>query len=252
MNSEIIGLVKELNGSIVSNINDQESVVLDGEFMFLKGNYRKYYHVLDYKIQSLENKTLDEYIVKGIKNEEIISSDILNKIENEIIYNELIKKIPANLIYSIIILKVDQINEELYKTIIKIEEDEYFSKKYVFYYTEEELNKFNLWKKECNAYSFDTLLNYKENAKILEDKDKSIPLKFMLRLLVKLPFLKVNIESTHINNFDEELKNIIGKIRNEKERDSIEKINSQIFRFIDQRENIDKAIEDYFILCKGV
>lgn len=240
MNNEIINLVKELNNSsIISNITDEESVILDNNFMFLKGNYSKYYCVFDYKFNN-------------INNEESIANHMLSEIENDIIGNELIKQIPANLIYSIIILKVNQINEELYKTIIKIEEDEYFSRKYVFYYNEEELNAFNSWREKCKLNSFESLLNHKENANLLENKNDSMGLKFMLRLLVKLPFVKANIESTCINDFDEELNSQINKIKNENERNSIRKISMQIFDYIDERENINKAIEDYFELCKGV
>jgi hypothetical protein len=267
MNSEIINLVKELNNTIISNITDEQSIIINEKFMFLRGNYKKYYYISDYKFKPIINEghvysdTSNEvkheeselsHISNEIENDEFVSFNILNKIENDVIYNEQIKQIPANLIYSIIILKVNEINDELYKTIIKIEEDEYFSKKYVFYYTEEELRRFYYWKERCLGNSFNSLLNQKENAKLLEDKDNSVGLKFMLRLLVKLPFIKANIESSHIKDFDEELDNIIDKIRNEEDRNSIRKISSQIFEFIDERDDINKAIEDYFDLCKGV
>lgn len=253
MNNEIINLVKKLNGSIISNIEDNDSILLNDKFMFLKGNQKKYYYILDYILEPIKNEEFvsnDE--LKEIDDEESVSSEILNKIENDIVYNELIKQIPANLIYSIIILKVDEINDELYKTLIKIEENEYFSKKYVFYYTEEELKLFNLWKNKCGKNSFYDLLNQKDNAKLLENRKNSIGLKFMLRLLIKLPFIKINIENSHIDDFDEELNSVIKKIESEKERQDIEKISEQIFEFIDERENIQKAIEDYFELCKGV
>ncbi|MCR1177775.1 hypothetical protein NE167_11855 [Clostridium botulinum] len=239
MNNEIINLVKELNGSIISNITDNESIILNDEFMFLRGLNKKYYYISDCTLEFIEDG-------------QATSNNILTKIENDIIYNESIKQIPSNLIYSIILLKIDNINEDLYKTIIKIEEDEYFSKKYVFYYTEDELDLFNLWRKRAGGNSFNILLNKINNAKLLEDKKNSIGLRFMLRLLVKLPFVKTNIESSHIDDFDEELNNIIKKIRNNEERKAIEKINSRIFQFIDERENINKAIEDYFEICRGV
>ncbi|WP_308287751.1 ABC-three component system middle component 1 [Clostridium chauvoei] len=85
-------------------------------------------------------------------------SEIAAYIESCCNKNEILRNIKPQFIYSIVILKTTSIGEQLYKKIIEIEENEYFCKKYVFYYNDDEVNIFEAWAKKNKKYSFNELI----------------------------------------------------------------------------------------------
>jgi len=139
----------------------------------------------------------------------------LNQIENNIFENEIVKMLSdrqPNNSYLILIYNVETITNEIYKEIIKLEENEFFYKKYVLYYTDEEFQAFMEWwnkieKKELRALLSDQGLN--PNA-----TDKHI--KFLFRLLIKTPFIHLEFPKTKMKNFEDLLDRKIQNLTTEK------------------------------------
>ncbi|MBC2005486.1 hypothetical protein HCA78_17060 [Listeria booriae] len=97
--------------------------------------------------------------------------------------------------YAIFIFKVHEINEDTYKEVIAIEENEFIFKKYVFFYTDAELSNY------CN-----------EESKLIFDesiwRDRKIKdftslfSKFVLRLVIKAPIIKLNFSPKELVSYN--------------------------------------------------
>lgn len=140
----------------------------------------------------------------------------LNQIENTIFENEIVKMLSdrqPNNSYLILLYNVENITNEIYKEIIKLEENEFFYKKYVLYYTDEEFQAFMEWwnkieKKELRNLLSDQSLNP-------NSADKHI--KFLFRLLIKTPFIHLEFPKTKMMNFEDLLDRKIQNLTTEKE-----------------------------------
>lgn len=113
-------------------------------------------------------------------------------------------------------MKTNYVDDSFYKKIIEIEENEYFCKKYVFYYNDDEVNKFESWVKKKKKNSFNELINLETNNKDINKNDNNaIALKFMLRMIIKFIFIKVCIGNKELISFDKELTRQLEKIKDE-------------------------------------
>ena len=129
---DIIRLLNE--GSIVPMQKDQDTKIdLYNEkvqlFVDASGEENKYYYFSELEIDDKNQDNLAE--IEDVA----LNSDAYTVIE---------KPTPSDS-YMILFWKVECIEERLYPDIIKIEENEFFYKKYVFYYTEKELQCFEKW-----------------------------------------------------------------------------------------------------------
>lgn len=137
----------------------------------------------------------------------------------------------------IILLKVDDLKKdfnELKNQIMKIEEDEYFFRKYIIIYDE-------VWQNEVIEINNHVELNEELNKINLEEfrKDNFEKSKWYLiiQLFIKLPFLKVEVKELKLDNL---LENINKKIK----KNELEELNNFILEkdYLTENENS----EDFF------
>ena len=214
---DIIRLLNE--GSIVPMQKDQDTKIdLYNEkvqlFVDASGEENKYYYVSELEIDDKNQDNLAE--IEDVA----LNSDAYTVIE---------KPTPSDS-YMILFWKVECIEERLYPDIIKIEENEFFYKKYVFYYTEKELQCFEKW---CSSLKtngkpmLDTAL-----AAIQFLNDESEPVQFLTRLLSKVPFFNPIFPKAVMNDFGEMVRHKIGVTR--KQKKNVEMINDMFIRSIEE------------------
>lgn len=139
--------------------------------------------------------------------------------------------------YMILFWKVDHIDESLYPYIIQIEENEFFYKKYVFYYTENEQKCFTEWcasLKTCGKPMLDTVL---EEMQSLSDELEQVH--FLTRLLSKVPFFNPMFPKAVMNDFSKMVRQKIDGIR--KKKDNVEMINNMFIKSIEE-ETFDAEV----------
>ena len=135
MINTILDIIRLLNdGNIVPMQKDEDTKIdLYNEkvqlFMDASGEESKYYYFSELEIDDENQDNLAE--IEDVA----LNSDAYTVIE---------KPTPSDS-YMILFWKVECIEERMYPDIIKIEENEFFYKKYVFYYTEKELQCFEKW-----------------------------------------------------------------------------------------------------------
>lgn len=232
--NKILEIIKKYNRTLITNIEDCESVIYDDEFVILKNAINNYFCIFE-------------------ANEEVEDTEkIVANIEKSCRENMILSKIKPQFIYAIVILRTSYAEDKLYKKIIEIEENEYFCKKYVFYYSDDEVNKFKAWAKKNNKNTFNELINLESNNKDINKSDQNaIALKFMLRMIIKFIFIKVCIGSKELISFDKELTIQLAKIREED-------VNKNLIMFSEENldklisMDLDKAVEDYLSkFCEG-
>ncbi|RDY28427.1 hypothetical protein CHL78_005885 [Romboutsia weinsteinii] len=117
-----------------------------------------------------------------------------------------------------------ELNNTEKKLIFKIEEDPYFYKKYVLWYTDEELKNINLYLDDMtkflmNRELFQSMKNILEFdiAKIQsEEKNKVYSYMLLCRMFIKLPFLSLKSvynksDSNELQNFEKKIADILEK-----------------------------------------
>lgn len=225
--NKILEIIKKYNGTLISSMEDSESVIYDEEFIILKNRIKNHFCIF-------------EFDHNEVNTEEIVA--YMEKCCNE---NEILRNVKPQFIYAIVILKTPCIGEQLHKKIIEIEENEYFCKKYVFYYNDDEVNTFEAWAKKNKKDSFNELIRVESNNKTINKKDTdSIALKFMLRILIKFIFVKIDLEYKDEVNFENKLLEQLKKIK----KDSIK---SNIYKFSEEEleklmsMNLDDAVDSY-------
>ena len=114
--------------------------------------------------------------------------------------------------------------------IIKIEENEFFYKKYVFYYTEKELQCFEKWCRSLKTNGKPMLDTVLEAVQFLNDESEQV--QFLARLLSKVPFFNPIFPKAVMNDFDEMVKQKIDGIR--KQKQNVEMLNDMFIRSIEE------------------
>ena len=220
MINTMLDIIRLLNGgSIVPMQKDQDTKIdLYNEkvqlFVDASGEENKYYYFSELEIDDKNQDNLAE--IEDVA----LNSDAYTVIE---------KPTPSDS-YMILFWKVECIEERLYPDIIKIEENEFFYKKYVFYYTEKELQCFEKW---CSSLKtngkpmLDTAL-----AAIQFLNDESEPVQFLTRLLSKVPFFNPIFPKAVMNDFGEMVRHKIGVTR--KQKKNVEMINDMFIRSIEE------------------
>lgn len=225
--NEILEIIKKYNGTLITDINDCESIVYDDEFVILKNSMNNYFCIFE------ANEEVDD------------TEKIVGNIEKSCKENIILYKIKPQFIYAIVILKTIYTEEQLYKKIIEIEENEYFCKKYVFYYNDDEVTKFEGWAKKNNKNTFNELINIETNNKDINKSDQNaIALKFMLRMIIKFIFIKVCIGNRELRSFDKELTMQLAKIREEDVKKNLDMFSEEnLDKLISM--DLDKVVKDY-------
>lgn len=225
--NKILEIIKKYNGTLISSMEDSESVIYDEEFIILKNKIKNHFCIFEFEQNEVNTEEIAAYIERCC---------------NE---NEILRNIKPQFIYAIVILKTSCIEEQLHKKIIEIEENEYFCKKYVFYYNDNEVNTFEAWAKKNKKNSFNELIRIESNNKTINKKDTdSIALKFMLRILIKFIFVKVDLEYKGEVSFENELLEQLKKIRKDSIKSNIHKLNEEGLGKL-MSMNLDESVDSY-------
>lgn len=131
----IIDIIRSLNeGNVLPFQKDAETKIdlynKDVElYIDYSGNEKKYYYFAELKMDDEKDDNLPQI------------EDILRNNEALAVIGE---PNPSDS-YMILLWQIENIDESIYPYVIKIEENEFFYKKYVFYYTGQELKSFMDW-----------------------------------------------------------------------------------------------------------
>ena len=113
--------------------------------------------------------------------------------------------------YMILLWQIENIDESIYPYVIKIEENEFFYKKYVFYYTRQELKSFMDWYHVLSEKGSSALTEILEALQFLDEGDAQVD--FLTRLLAKVPFFNPVFPKAVMNDFDKMVQKRIDGIR---------------------------------------
>lgn len=159
------------------------------------GNDKKYYYFAELKMDDEKDDNLAQI------------EDILRNNEAFTVIGE---PNPSDS-YMILLWQVEYIDESIYPYVIKIEENEFFYKKYVFYYTEKELKSFVDWYHALTEKGTSTLT---EILNVLQFSDEdSAEVSFLTRLLAKVSFFHPVFPKAIMNDFDKMVQKKIDGIR---------------------------------------
>lgn len=197
----IIDIIRSLNeGNVLPLQKDKETKIdlysNDVElYIDYSGNNRKYYYFAEFKMN-------DE------------KEDNLAQIESILRNNEAFAVIgepnPSDS-YMVLLWQVENIDECIYPHIMKIEENEFFYKKYVFYYTEQELKSFMDWYHKLVERGVSALTEVLDALQFLDEESAQV--NFLTRLLSKVPFFNPVFPKAIMNDFDEMVQKRIDGIR---------------------------------------
>jgi len=167
-------------------------------------------------------------------------SDVVS-IENDILSNEVItvmNKPEPESSYLLLFLKLNEINESTYSYVMNMEQYTSLFKRYVFYYTEEELNCFIKWC--CEDLKKDGISNLTEILERLRDVNKnSNEVRFLTRLLIKVPFFNPVFPKATISDFDKIVREKLNSAKRKKEIKDINDIfNKLIYSDVESISNL--------------
>ena len=123
--------------------------------------------------------------------------------------------------YRIYFWEVPSICESVNKEIIGIEENEFFYKKYVFYYTGKEYEAFRQWiahKTEDAASS--SIVDLISNTALKTDE-----MKFLTRLVIKTPCIQIPFEAKELPDFEQLVQDNLEGIRTEQNKIAAKSMN---------------------------
>lgn len=181
MNKEIIEILEKSE-----EIKFEKKIIEDYKYYFIKGLYGKVFLLCE------ERKNLEE---------------TLKIIEKLCISDEVLKDMWPQFIYVVIIKQVNQINNQILKEIIAVEENEYFCKKYVLYYEEKEIEALKKWMDTKKEYKLGNMINLDECVHYIneEDKEEKYAVKMLLRFIIKCPFIQYKFDKEVFEDFEAEL-----------------------------------------------
>lgn len=204
---EIISIIRTLNnGSVLPNQKDtytNKELYSEIAQLFISETDMKYYFFASFYAEK------DNYQISNMGEIEKIT------IKNAETYQVIDPPTP-NSAYLILFWEVTSIDESVYRHIIKLEENEFFFKKYVFYYTAEELKTFKKWyleKVTANKGDIKTMLE-----EIINEDFERPEISFFLRLLIKIPFFDLSFPKAVLQDFDMIVQNKILTTRGESGR----------------------------------
>ena len=113
--------------------------------------------------------------------------------------------------YMILLWQIENIDESIYPYVIKIEENEFFYKKYVFYYTGQELKSFMDWYHILSEKGSSDLTELLQELQSLDEG--AVQVDFLTRLLAKVPFFNPVFPKAVMNDFDKMVQKRIDGIR---------------------------------------
>lgn len=221
MNNEILDIIRIINGgNILNGIDDKNSkkLINDKNELYISNTGNYYFF----------SKSIDDNNIVNI-------SDIEYAIQENELFNCVEKPKPSDS-YLIMIWKVDKIDESIYPIIIETEENEFLFKKYVFYYTEEEIQQCKHWLTYTYGNNVITTTQLLNDLKTIEGKPEY---QFLTRLLIKLPYIELSFEKIEHKEFQSYVSKQLNGIQKNKNKDEIlslnEKLNLLLQQFDDEQ-----------------
>lgn len=219
---KIIELLTKINGgNIIENQSNQKtikSLLCEDTILCVDEHDGKHYFFAEYHV--------DEKF------------DNLSEIEMNTINSKVFEEARPNPSDSYLILfwKVQQISEEVFSKVIEIEENEYFYKKYVFYYTEEEMIAFEEWLSNQTEVNISIILDeIAQEGEIISEK-----FLFIIRLLIKIPFWRFEFKKDELDDFENLVEKKVLSMRGNTKEEARE-----LLEFISEKDNgMDIEVED--------
>ena len=212
----IIDIIRSLNeGNVLPFQKDAETKIdlynKDVElYIDYSGNEKKYYYFAELKMDDEKDDNLPQI------------EDILRNNEALAVIGE---PNPSDS-YMILLWQIENIDESIYPYVIKIEENEFFYKKYVFYYTGQELKSFMDWYHILSEKGSSDLTELLQELQSLDEG--AVQVDFLTRLLAKVPFFNPVFPKAVMNDFDKMVQKRIDGIR-QTQKEIIGIINTQVF-----------------------
>lgn len=223
MNREIVEIIKRSE-----QIKLVEKRYKDCKFYHLRGPYGK-----QYLLCAEENGDLEK---------------TLSLIEAICIDDNELKEIRPQFIYAVVIKEVNQIDEQTYKDIISIEENEYFCKKYVLYYEQGELEALQKWIDREQTSCINSLLNSSNCVSYMdgqESGEEKQAVNLLLRMIIKCPFIKYRFEKGELLGFSDELDSRLKGIRKQGiDKEVMWKYKEDIFDKL-EADNIEEMMDSF-------
>ncbi len=197
----IIDIIRSLNeGNVLPFQKDAETKIdlynKDVElYIDYSGNEKKYYYFAELKMDDEKDDNLPQI------------EDILRNNEALAVIGE---PNPSDS-YMILLWQIENIDESIYPYVIKIEENEFFYKKYVFYYTGQELKSFMDWYHILSEKGSSDLTELLQELQSLDEG--AVQVDFLTRLLAKVPFFNPVFPKAVMNDFDKMVQKRIDGIR---------------------------------------
>ena len=227
----IIDIIRSLNeGNVLPFQKDAETKIdlynKDVElYIDYSGNEKKYYYFAELKMDDEKDDNLPQI------------EDILRNNEAFAVIGE---PNPSDS-YMILLWQIENIDESIYPYVIKIEENEFFYKKYVFYYTEQELKSFMEWYHTQSEKGSSALAEILEALQFLDEGAAQVD--FLTRLLAKVPFFNPVFPKAVMNDFDKMVQKKIDGIR-QTQKETIGIINNIFNEAIKSRNADIEKISD--------
>lgn len=227
MINTIVDIIRLLNeGNVIPFQTDKETKInlySDDVELYIdsSGVENKYYYFAEFKMDDEKKDNLEQI-------ESVVFRDDTYAVIGE--------PSPSDS-YMILLWEVEEIDENIYPYIIEIEENEFFYKKYIFYYTKKELDCFMMWYKELQENGESTLTTALDSLQKLDDESEEV--KFLTRLLIKVPFLNPVFPKIVMNDFGKMVQQKITSSR-QKQKALIETVNNI---FMSAMDNEDYDIE---------
>ena len=197
----IIDIIRSLNeGNVLPFQKDAETKIdlynKDVElYIDYSGNEKKYYYFAELKMDDEKDDNLPQI------------EDILR---NNEVFAAIGEPNPSDS-YMILLWQIENIDESIYPYVIKIEENEFFYKKYVFYYTGQELKSFMDWYHILSEKGSSDLTELLQELQSLDEG--AVQVDFLTRLLAKVPFFNPVFPKAVMNDFDKMVQKRIDGIR---------------------------------------
>lgn len=224
MLDSFVKIISTLNeGSVIYQTDNKDSeIILENSNIKLYTANNKFYFLSEYN---------DDY---NIIEDSIRENDVVSQLE----------ELKPNNSYLILFYEIEEFNEQISKKIIKLEENEFFYKKYIFYYTQEEFKSFKEWFDLKDFNSLSEILELSE----CDPKSEFLYMKFLLRLIIKIPFLNVRFKKIELENFDAILSDKLNCVR--QNRDEIQ----TFFEYLTQKLDVlqpDEVAQSLFSYVVG-
>lgn len=147
--------------------------------------------------------------------------------------------------YIIYFWEIPDFTENVSKEIIKLEENEFTYKKYVFYYTLSEYEAFCKWL----GNKTDNKLNQNILRTIKGENIESAAMSFLLRLLIKIPCIPLSFQANELPDYDElVVQNILG-IQDNEQKNRAKDLNQLLLQCWDENlspeEIANRIIDDF-------